>query len=52
MRKTPVRLGALLLGAAALTSAAQAQTDAVQVDPADWPRYARDLGGQRYSTLD
>src|SRR5690606_38935479 len=43
---------ALLLGAAALVPAARAQTDAVQVDPADWPRYARDLGGQRYSPLD
>ena len=43
---------ALLLGAAAMVPAAQARTDAVEVDPADWPRYARDLGGQRYSPLD
>src|SRR5687767_2726522 len=42
---------ALLLGAAVLVPAAQARTDAVQVDPADWPRYARDLGGTRYSPL-
>ena len=42
---------ALLLGAAVMVTGAQAQTDAVQVDPADWPRYARDLGGQRYSPL-
>src|SRR5688500_19359580 len=43
---------ALLLGAALLAPAAQAETDAVRVDPADWPRYARDLGGTRYSPLD
>ena len=43
---------ALLLGAAALAPSVQARTDAVQVDPADWPRYARDLGGQRFSPLD
>jgi quinoprotein glucose dehydrogenase len=48
MRKTL----ALLLGAAALVPAAHAQTDAVRVDDGDWPRYARDLGGQRYSPLD
>ena len=48
MRKTI----ALLLGAAILVPGAQAQTDAVQVDPADWPRYARDLGGTRYSPLE
>ncbi len=42
---------ALLLGAALLAPAAQAETDAVEVDPADWPRYARDLGGTRYSPL-
>src|SRR5690606_731611 len=48
MRKTI----ALLMGAAIMMPAAQAQTDAVQVDPADWPRYARDLGGTRYSPLD
>jgi len=43
---------ALLLGAAAMVPAAQAKTDAVQIDPADWPRYARDLGGTRFSPLD
>ena len=43
---------ALLLGATALAPAVQAKTDSVQVDPADWPRYARDLGGTRYSPLD
>ena len=48
MRKTL----ALLLGAAVLVPAAHAQTDAVRVDDADWPRYARDLGGQRFSPLD
>src|SRR5690606_22679075 len=48
MRKTI----ALLIGATVLVPAAQAKTDAVQVDPADWPRYARDLGGTRYSPLD
>ena len=42
---------ALFLGAAVLVPAAQAQSDAVKVDPADWPRYARDLGGTRYSPL-
>jgi quinoprotein glucose dehydrogenase len=46
------KLMALLLGAAALVPPAQARTDAVQVDPADWPRYARDLGGTRFSPLD
>src|SRR5262245_29060535 len=63
---SPARLGAkptrrgfpmrkmlvLLLGAAALVPPAQAQTDVVGVDPADWPRYARDLGGTRWSPLD
>ncbi|MBO9518552.1 MAG: PQQ-binding-like beta-propeller repeat protein [Porphyrobacter sp.] len=48
MRKTM----ALLLGATLAVSAAHAQSDAVKVDPADWPRYARDLGGTRYSPLD
>src|SRR6186713_3276689 len=43
---------ALLLGAVALAPAVQAKTDGVQVDPADWPRYARDLGGTRFSPLD
>ena len=41
---------ALLLGAAAL-SAAQAQTSDTPA-PGDWPRYARDLEGTRYSPLD
>ena len=48
MRKTL----ALLVGAAVLVPAAHAKTDALQVDPGDWPRYARDLGGTRYSPLD
>jgi quinoprotein glucose dehydrogenase len=48
MRKTL----ALLLGAAIVMPPAQAETGAVQVDPADWPRYARDLGGTRFSPLD
>src|SRR5919112_6073987 len=43
---------ALLLGSALFVPGAQAKSDAVRVDPADWPRYARDLGGQRYSPLD
>jgi quinoprotein glucose dehydrogenase len=42
---------ALLVGAAVMVPTAQARTDAVQVDPADWPRYSRDLGGTRYSPL-
>ena len=46
------KLIALLLSAAAMVPAAQARTDAVEVDPADWPRYARDLGGTRFSPLD
>ena len=33
---------ALLLGAASVMPAVQAKTDAVQVDPADWPRYAKE----------
>ncbi|HEY6817307.1 MAG TPA: PQQ-binding-like beta-propeller repeat protein [Croceibacterium sp.] len=41
---------ALALGAALLASGALAQQD--QVDPADWPRYARDLSGTRFSPLD
>ena len=48
MRKTL----ALLLSAAVMAPSAQGKTDAVQVDPADWPRYARDLGGTRFSPLD
>ncbi|WP_126174043.1 PQQ-binding-like beta-propeller repeat protein [Altericroceibacterium xinjiangense] len=39
---------ALTLGAAMIVSAAQAQDP---IDPADWPRYARDLSGTRYSPL-
>ena len=38
---------AALLGAAMLAPMAQAQS----VDPADWPRYARDMGGTRFSPL-
>jgi quinoprotein glucose dehydrogenase len=40
----------LAIGAALLASAAFAQQD--QVAPSDWPRYARDLSGTRYSPLD
>src|SRR5690606_19399643 len=43
---------ALALAASLIVPAAYAQSDALRVDPADWPRYARDLGGQRYSPLD
>ena len=46
MRKTL----ALLLGAVAL-SAANAQPGD-EPAPGDWPRYARDLGGTRFSPLD
>jgi quinoprotein glucose dehydrogenase len=42
----------LLLGVAVMMPAAQARTGAVEVDPADWPRYARDPGGTRHSPLD
>src|SRR6187455_2973444 len=44
------KLIALLLGAAAL-SGAQAQSSDTPA-PGDWPRYARDLEGTRYSPLD
>ena len=37
----------LALGAALMVSTVQAQSPA----PGDWPRYARDLGGTRYSPL-
>ena len=40
----------LLLSAALLASASQAQRELT--DPADWPRYARDLAGTRYSPLE
>ena len=46
------KLLVLSLGVAVLAPAVQAQSDAVKVDEADWPRYARDLGGTRYSPLD
>src|SRR5690606_20952062 len=39
-------------GAAALVPAAQAQSDGNEPAAGDWPRYARDLGGTRYSPLD
>ena len=39
------RMLATLLAAAVMVPAVQARTDAVEVDPADWPRYARALGG-------
>ncbi len=48
MRKT---LTALLC-AAVLVPGAHAQSGDSAPDPADWPRYARDLGGTRYSPLD
>lgn len=47
---------ALILGAAMLMPAAHAQPGGSQGQsqpaPGDWPRYARDLGGTRYSPLD
>ncbi len=42
---------ALMLGAALLALAAQAQSGKAAIDPGDWPRYTRDLNGQRYSPL-
>jgi quinoprotein glucose dehydrogenase len=46
-------LGASLLGSAVLAPALLAQTDPTAAPaPQDWPRYARDLGGTRYSPLD
>lgn len=41
---------ALMIGAAMLVPAAQAQVETAPA-PADWPRYARDLGGSRFSPL-
>ncbi len=48
MRKTI----AAMLCAVALMPGAQARTSGAEPDPADWPRYAHDLGGTRYSPLD
>src|SRR5688572_21641446 len=51
MGEGDVRLTTVLaIGAALLAPAVHAQPDAV--DPGDWPRYARDLAGTRYSPLD
>ena len=44
------RLKALMLGVALLAPSAQAQKSETPA-PADWPRYARDLGGTRFSPL-
>jgi quinoprotein glucose dehydrogenase len=48
MRKTM----AALLCAAMLAPGALAQSGGAEPAPGDWPRYARDLGGTRYSPLD
>lgn len=42
---------ALMLSATMLAATAQAQSGSAP-DAADWPRYARDLGGTRFSPLD
>ncbi|MGE5721326.1 MAG: PQQ-dependent dehydrogenase, methanol/ethanol family, partial [Sphingomonadales bacterium] len=42
---------ALVLGAALLSSAAHARSVAGNPAPGDWPRYARDLAGTRFSPL-
>ncbi len=48
-----VKVGtALAIGAVLLASAAQAQRVSEDPAAADWPRYARDLSGTRYSSLD
>ena len=39
----------IAIGAAMLAPAVQAQPASVDPAPADWPRYARDLSGTRYS---
>lgn len=46
------KLFALMLCAAALAPAAIAQAGDGEPAPEDWPRYARDLGGTRWSPLD
>ena len=43
---------ALVLGTALTMSAAHAQSGASGIAPGDWPRYARDLSGTRFSPLD
>ncbi|MDB5684437.1 MAG: quinoprotein glucose dehydrogenase, partial [Sphingomonas bacterium] len=42
---------ALALGASLLLAPAHAQTGPAALDPADWPRYTRDLAGTRHSPL-
>lgn len=46
------RMLALLIGVAALMPAAYARPAAEAPAPADWPRYARDVQGTRFSPLD
>ena len=48
----PRRLAVLLIAAIALPVAAPAQQPYNVASPADWPRYARDLEGTRFSPLD
>ena len=48
----PKRLTVLLIAAIALPVAAPAQQPYNVASPADWPRYARDLEGTRFSPLD
>ena len=43
---------ALVLGAALVSSAAMAQPDAASPYAGDWPLFAHDLAGDRYSPLD
>lgn len=47
MRRRTISVLALAL----LASAVHAQPSKPSVDPADWPRYARDPGGERYCPL-
>lgn len=42
---------ALALSTALLVTAAHAQSGSTKVNPDDWPRYTRDLGGTRFSPL-
>ena len=42
---------ALLFCAALMSSAAHAQSGKAAIDPGDWPRYTRDMGGTRFSPL-
>ena len=42
---------AFLLSTALIAQAASAEPSRTTTDPGDWPRYARDLGGTRYSPL-